>query len=37
MVSTLDVEVREASRGLRNHVKEPETKINAEPKLSLAA
>ncbi len=27
----------EASRGLRSHVKEPETKINAEHQLALAA
>jgi hypothetical protein len=37
MVSTLVVEVGEASRGLRNHVKEPEPKTNAEPQLALAA
>jgi hypothetical protein len=37
MVSTLVIEVREASRGLRSHVKEPESKINAEPQLSIAA
>jgi hypothetical protein len=37
MVSTLVVDVGEASRGLRNHVKEPETTTNAEPKLALAA
>jgi len=33
----LVVNVREASRGLRSHVKEPEPKTNAEPKLALAA
>jgi hypothetical protein len=27
----------EASRGLRNHVKEPENNTNAEPQLALAA
>ena len=37
MVSTKVVEVKEASRGLRNHVKEPEPKTNAEPQLALAA
>ncbi len=37
MVSTLVVEVGEASRGLRNHVKEPEPKTNAEPQLAFAA
>ena len=37
MVSTLVVDVREASRGLRIHVKEPEPKTNAEPQLALAA
>jgi len=37
MVSTLVVEVGEASRGLRSHVKEPEQKINAEPQLAFAA
>jgi len=37
MVSTLVVEVGEASRGLRSHVKEPEHKTDAEPQLALAA
>jgi hypothetical protein len=37
MVSTPVVDIGEASRGLRNHVKEPEPKINAEPQLALAA
>jgi len=37
MVSTTDVEVKEASRGLRSHVKEPEQITNAKPQLALAA
>jgi hypothetical protein len=37
MDSTMVVKVEEASRGLRSHVKEPETKINAKPQLALAA
>jgi hypothetical protein len=37
LVSILVVDIGEASRGLRNHVKEPEPKTNAEPQLALAA
>jgi hypothetical protein len=35
--STLVVDAGEASRGLRSHVKEPETNTNAKPSLAIAA
>ena len=37
VVSTLSVEVSEASRGLRILVKEPETNTSAEDNFALAA
>ena len=37
LVSTLVVNVGEASRGLRIHVKESETKTNANKSFALAA
>jgi len=37
MVSTMVVEVKEASRGLRNHAKEPETINKRQAFAALAA
>jgi hypothetical protein len=33
----IGVDAGEASRGLRSHVKEPETNTNAKPSLAIAA